>query len=110
MKTIRMEDMNWPDIKNALEQGFTTAVVGVGSTEQHGPHLPTKTDTLIGDLIGQRVALKLGLALQAKTICVKLFKIGALVFRNTRRIHFELSGSYPYKDIFYKIFNWEPDG
>lgn len=70
MKTIRMEDMNWPDIKEAMEKGFTTAVIGIGSTEQHGPHLPTKTDTLIGDAIAHRVALKLGKALQAKTICV----------------------------------------
>lgn len=70
MKTIRMEDMNWPDIKKALEEGFTTAVVAVGSTEQHGPYLPTKTDTLIGDEMARRVALKLGKALQAKTICI----------------------------------------
>lgn len=70
MRTIRMEDMNWPDIKEAIEKGFTTAVVAIGSTEQHGPHLPTKTDTLIGDTIAWRVALKLGKALQAKTICV----------------------------------------
>lgn len=65
-----MEDMNWPDIKEAIEKGFQTAVVGIGSTEQHGPHLPTKTDTLIGDAIAYRFALKLGKTLQAKTICV----------------------------------------
>ena len=70
MKTIRMEDMNWPDIKEAMDKGFTTAIVGIGSTEQHGPHLPTKTDTLIGDEIAYRVASRLGKALQAKTICV----------------------------------------
>ena len=70
MKTIRMEDMNWPDIKKAIDEGFTTVVVAVGSTEQHGPYLPTKTDTLIGDEMARRVALKLGKALQAKTICV----------------------------------------
>ena len=70
MKTIRMEDMNWPDIKKAMEKGFTTAVVGIGSTEQHGPHLPTKTDALIGEVIAHRFALKLGNALQARTICV----------------------------------------
>lgn len=65
-----MEDMNWPDIKKAMEEGYTTVTVGIGSTEQHGPHLPTKTDTLIGDLIAQGVALKLGNALQARTIPV----------------------------------------
>jgi len=70
MNIIRMEDMNWPDIKKAMEEGYTTVVVGIGSTEQHGPHLPTKTDTLIGDLIAHGVARKLGNALQAKTIPV----------------------------------------
>ncbi len=65
-----MEDMNWLDIKKAMEEGYTTVVVGIGSTEQHGPHLPTTTDTLIGDLIAHRVALKLGTALQARTIPV----------------------------------------
>ena len=70
MKTIRMEDMNWPDIKKAMEEGHTTVVVGIGSTEQHGPHLPTKTDTLIGDLIAHGVASMLGKALQARTISV----------------------------------------
>jgi creatinine amidohydrolase len=70
MKTIRMEAMNWPDVRTALAAGFTTAVVAVGSTEQHGPHLPTMTDTRIGDAMAHRVALKLGNALQARTIPV----------------------------------------
>jgi len=65
-----MEDMNWPDIKEAIEEGYSTVVIGIGSTEQHGPHLPTTTDTLIGDMIAHRVALKLGKALQARTIPV----------------------------------------
>jgi creatinine amidohydrolase len=65
-----MEEMAWPDIKAAIERGFTTVVVGVGSTEQHGPHLPTMTDARIGDEVAHRVALKLGNALQARTIDV----------------------------------------
>jgi len=47
-----------------------TAVIGVGSTEQHGPHLLTMTDARIGDDVAHRVALKLGHALQAKTVDV----------------------------------------
>ena len=70
MKTIRMEEMTWPDIKQAIESGFTTAVFAVGSTEQHGPHLPTMTDARIGDDLAERVARKLGHALQARTISV----------------------------------------
>lgn len=67
-----MEEMAWPDIKAAIERGFTTVVVGVGSTEQHGPHLPTMTDARIGDEVAHLVALKLGDALQARTIDVGL--------------------------------------
>lgn len=70
MKTIRMEEMNWPDVRAALAEGFTTAVVAVGAMEQHGPHLPTMTDTRVGDAVAHRVALKLGDALQARTIPV----------------------------------------
>jgi creatinine amidohydrolase len=72
MKTVRMEEMTWPQIKAAIASGFTTAVVGVGSTEQHGPHLPTMTDARIGDELAHRVALKLGNALHARTIAVGL--------------------------------------
>ena len=70
MKTIRMEEMTWPEIKAAIEAGYTTAVVAVGSTEQHGPHLPTMTDARIGDDVAERVARKLGHALHARTIAV----------------------------------------
>jgi creatinine amidohydrolase len=70
MKTIRLEDMNWPDIQVAIEKGFTTVVIGVGSTEQHGPHLPLKTDALIGDALAYGVAQQLGNALHAPTIRV----------------------------------------
>jgi creatinine amidohydrolase len=70
MKTIRMEEMNWPDVRGAIASGYDTAVVAVSSTEQHGPHLPTMTDTRIGDALAHRFALKLGNALQARTIPV----------------------------------------
>jgi len=70
VRTIRMEEMTWPDIKAAIERGFTTAVVGVGSTEQHGPHLPTMTDARIGEEVAHLVAVKLGDALQARTVDV----------------------------------------
>ena len=70
MKTIRMEEMNWPDVKAAVAAGYTTVVFAVGSTEQHGPHLPTMTDTRIGDAAAHRLAQRLGKALQARTIPV----------------------------------------
>ncbi len=70
MNTVRMEEMTWPEIKQAIESGFTTAVFAVGSTEQHGPHLPEMTDARIGEDVGERIARKLGKALQARTVDV----------------------------------------
>lgn len=40
---------------------------------------------------------------QCSTIRLKLFKIGASVLRNTRRIRFHLSSAYPYKHIFFLV-------
>jgi hypothetical protein len=37
------------------------------------------------------------------TIRLKLFKIGAVILRNTRRIRFLLSSSYPYQALFFKV-------
>ena len=65
-----MEEMNWVDIQKAIEDGFKTVIIGVGSTEQHGPHLPTQTDALIADVIVNLIAQKLNSALQARTISV----------------------------------------
>jgi len=40
---------------------------------------------------------------QVSKIRLKLLKIGAVITRNTRRICFNLSSSFPYKNIFYSV-------
>jgi len=65
-----MDEMNWVDIKKAINDGFKTVVIGVGSTEQHGPHLPTQTDALIADVVVNLIVQNLKNALQAQTIRV----------------------------------------
>jgi hypothetical protein len=40
---------------------------------------------------------------QSDTIRLKLLKIGAVIIRNTRRVRFLLSSSYPYQDLFCKV-------
>jgi creatinine amidohydrolase len=68
MMTIKIEEMNWVDIKEAIENGYTSIIIAVGAIEQHGPHLPIITDTLIGDVLANKIALKLGKTLQGPTI------------------------------------------
>ncbi len=70
MKSVRLEDLTWVDIGKAIESGYKTVVIGLGSSEQHGPHLPEKTDSLLAEVIANQVALKLGNTLQAPTIQV----------------------------------------
>lgn len=40
---------------------------------------------------------------QMTTIRLKLFKIGAVIIRNTRRIRFLLSDAYPYQSCFFEV-------
>ena len=68
MKSILIEELSWSAIKEAMMQGYKTAIFAVASTEQHGPHLPTGTDAFIGDNYAKRVAEKLGNTLVAPTI------------------------------------------
>jgi creatinine amidohydrolase len=70
MVKLRMSEMTRVDIQKALDRNFRTVVFAVGSNEQHGPHLPTCTDSLIGDVLASKVAAKLGKALQAPSINV----------------------------------------
>ncbi|PSP73754.1 creatininase [Halobacteriales archaeon QH_9_66_26] len=65
---VRLSEHTWPEIKAALDDGTTTAIVAVGSVEQHGPHLPVIMDTLAGDELSRRIADRLGDALAAPTI------------------------------------------
>ena len=58
-----LANLAWPDVERLRESGCTTAILPLGSTEQHGPHLPFATDTLIAEAVAARVAARLGGAL-----------------------------------------------
>jgi len=68
MKTVLLEEMSWLQIKNAMENGFKTVIIGAGSIEQHGPHLPEGTDSMMGYTFSELLAKELGNALVAPTI------------------------------------------
>lgn len=50
-----METMTWQGVRDAAADGLP-AVISIGSTEQHGPHLPLATDCLIPVGIALRAA------------------------------------------------------
>lgn len=64
----QLNEMSWPQIKAALDAGMRTIVAAAGSTEQHGPHLPIQTDTLLGTFLVQGIVERLPGVFQGPTI------------------------------------------
>lgn len=65
---IMMERMTSPRVKEAVAAGADTALIMLGATEQHGPHLPLASDALIAEWVGTRIAARLGQTLMAPVI------------------------------------------
>ena len=55
-----MADLSWQQYEQALKGGSTPILVPVGAIEQHGPHLPLATDTLIPSAVCLEAAKRLG--------------------------------------------------
>src|SRR4051794_11684534 len=51
---MKYADLKYTDIER-LDKEHKVVVVPLGSIEQHGPHCPLLTDTLLGGEIGARV-------------------------------------------------------
>ncbi|MEY2588752.1 MAG: creatinine amidohydrolase [Acidimicrobiaceae bacterium] len=57
----RWEEQAWPDLADLREAGEgEVGLVPVGATEQHGPHLPTGTDTIIATALCEHVSARTG--------------------------------------------------
>ncbi|EMA23587.1 creatininase family protein [Haloarcula argentinensis] len=54
-----LADETWPDLGDYFETE-SLALVPLGSTEQHGPHLPLATDHLIGEAFAREAAERTG--------------------------------------------------
>lgn len=46
---LRLEALSWTDVADLQRQGTDMLILPVGATEQHGPHLPINTDTVIAE-------------------------------------------------------------
>ncbi len=59
--TVFLGEMTNPEVE-AFVAEHTTVIVPIGSTEQHGPHGPLSTDTIVPTEVARRVAPKVGAA------------------------------------------------
>lgn len=56
--SIRWDHLTSPEIRKLAEEK-AIVLVPVGSTEQHGPHLPVGTDALLATYLSEQIALEL---------------------------------------------------
>ena len=58
---VRWEQLTWPEIEDLVRRRpKEVALLPVGATEQHGPHLPTGTDTVIATELCNAVSARTG--------------------------------------------------
>jgi creatinine amidohydrolase len=55
---VRWEDHAWPELREI--SATDVGLVPVGATEQHGPHLPTATDTIIATALCNKASARTG--------------------------------------------------
>lgn len=63
--SILMEDMTWPEIAQAMKDGYTTVIVPTGGTEQNGPHIILGKHNFVLQKTAPAIAEKLGHTLVA---------------------------------------------
>jgi len=59
-ESVRLQDMTWEEVKTIVETSNQTILLPFGSTEQHGPHLPVGTDTMVAVTLSEDAAQKTG--------------------------------------------------
>ncbi len=58
-RRVHAAELSWPAFRERLQAG-APLVLTVGAFEQHGPHLPLATDSIIVERIGQEVGARIG--------------------------------------------------
>ncbi len=67
-RSIYVEDLTWPEVRDAIKSGKSTAIIYTGSTEQNGPHMAIGKHNFLARYIAGQIAIKLGSALVYPTL------------------------------------------
>jgi creatinine amidohydrolase len=57
---MRLSDMTWPELAARIATATPILILPTGSLEQHGPHLPLGTDTVLPLAVADAVAAQIG--------------------------------------------------
>ncbi len=61
--SVWIDDLTWPEVRDAIAAGKRTAIVYTGSSEQNGPHMVIGKHNFVAHDVAQRIAEELGDAL-----------------------------------------------
>jgi len=65
-----LDTLTWPELEHALDAGRRLAVLPLGATEQHGPHLPFATDRWIADALAARFCARVAAAVRIPALAL----------------------------------------
>src|SRR5215475_9797174 len=66
--SVWIDELTWPEVRDAIAAGKRTAIIYVGSSEQNGPHMVIGKHNFIAHALAQRIAEELGDALVYSTL------------------------------------------
>jgi len=67
-ETVFIEEMTWMEVRDALMDGMTTAIVATGGVEQNGPYVASGKHNFVLSATTQAIAAELGNALVAPIV------------------------------------------
>lgn len=62
-----IEELTWPEVEKLFKKGV--AIIPIGATEQHGPHLPMGSDSFYAEEYAKRVGKKLNIPVCPTVSC-----------------------------------------
>lgn len=71
LDSVWMEDLTWMEVRDAIKEGKTTALILTGGVESNGPFLATGKHNFILKVMGDSIARKLGNALVAPIVTLE---------------------------------------
>ena len=67
-RSVLLEDLTWPELRERVAGGATTIIVPIGGTEQNGPHMTLGKHNARVKALAERIATELGNALVAPVV------------------------------------------
>lgn len=65
---VFLENMTWMEVRDAIRDGKTTAIIATGGLEMNGPYLVTGKHNIVCKVLSERIARSLGNALIATVV------------------------------------------